>query len=196
MKNDSGRRLGLRRSHRQNSPYRALGGLRAGSQSVSPTCLGRRRLRAEMQLNIVRRCTSPPLEMAVRLDAAVTSTAARKRQPTESVPEPLGSRRKSKTSDRRVLGPWHPPGRGMTVGTAEPCQNRWFDDVCHGLMSFGTLRRLPVPQAHGRNWAFDDLPNVRRCFTPTQFPRHPFRTVGDVTATGNGLTLSAERWDE
>jgi hypothetical protein len=37
---------------------------------------------------------------------------------------------------------------------------------------------------------------LRRCFTPTQVVECPFRTAVDVTATGNGLTLSAELWDE
>ena len=57
-------------------------------------------------------------------------------------------------------------------------KNLWFVDVSHALMSFGTLRRCLVPQTYGRNWALADLPNLRRCFTPTQIRDMPFRAVG------------------
>ena len=66
-------------------------------------------------------------------------------------------------------------------------QKRWFDDVFHALMSSGTLRRCLLPQTYGRNWALDDLPNLR-CVIPVQVGkiqkqlrrRRPFLEVPDL----------------
>ena len=77
--------------------------------------------------------------------------------------------------------------RGAACRTLPPLRRhlqslkRSFSDASHASMSFGTLRCCPVPHTCGRNRAFDDLPNVRRCFTPTRVTQRPFRTAVDVS---------------
>ena len=53
--------------------------------------------------------------------------------------------------------------------------------VSHKLMSFGTLRWLPVPQGHGRNGALGGLRNLRRTVTLPHFHNMQFPSEVNYT---------------